>query len=103
MSVSQNPREFHASYSPGRTLVCAYTYWRYYYLLLFEFFTPALADVSSSLQDSSRYSSRLQQYCTLNGPHLSTFDQPGQQNPQFGKFSLFLLIITRSSRLAEIW
>ena len=29
-------------------------------------------------------------------------DLPGQQNPQFGKFSSFLLIITMSGRLVEI-
>ena len=43
-------------------------YWCFYYLLIREFFTPALADgfsqefewkqVSSSLQDSSQYSGR---------------------------------------------
>ena len=54
-------------------------------LLLFEFFTPALADgfslefewqqVSSSLQDSSQYPSRSQQCCSLDALHSSSYFQ----------------------------
>ena len=56
----------------------------YFFLLLFtllEFFTSALADlsmefellqVSSSLQDSSQYSGRSQQCCSLDGLHSSS-------------------------------
>ena len=53
--------------------------------LFWEFFTPALVDrfsqeferqqASSSLQDSSRYPSRSQQCCSLDGFHTSSYFQ----------------------------
>ena len=58
--------------------ICIYIY-NHYCLLIWEFCTPALADgfllevewtqVSSVLQDSSQYSSRSQQCCSLDGFH----------------------------------
>ena len=39
-SVSQNPREFLASHSPGRILVFAYTIWKYDQISIFTQFLP---------------------------------------------------------------
>ena len=58
-----------------------FTYYYYYYFTPLEFFTSVLADgfslefewqqVSSGLQDSSRYSGRLQQCCRLDSLYSS--------------------------------
>ena len=62
-----------------------YQYYYYYHLFLLEFFTSALADgfslrfewqqTSSSLKNSSQYSSRSQWYCCFDGLHSFTYFQ----------------------------
>ena len=134
--------------------------YNHFILLIWKIFTPALADgfsldsewqqISSNLQDSSQYSNRSQQNCSLDGTHSSSYFLQSQhqslvilpsttittditvtlmfhrffsslarskflflfllsslvyrecQSPLIGSF-FFLLTISRSGHLAEIW
>ena len=75
------------------TLATFAIFWRLIYfcfiLLICEFFTPVLPDgfpldseLQESLQDSSWYSSRYQQCCSLNCLHLSSYFQVHQSLSQ---------------------
>ena len=110
--LSQNSREVCASHFLGRILGCAYTICLYVKRKLYQSLVtlpraPITTGITVTLMFHSFFNSLTRsKYLYFFSLSVLLCGQPGQQSPQFGKFSLsffsFLLTIFRSGRLAKI-